>query len=46
MQLILWDLALSDDVLHCFQKQTQKARKADVDLAAKRYRDLVQELNR
>ncbi len=33
-------------VLHCFQKQTQKTRKADLDLAAKRYRDLVKELNR
>lgn len=33
-------------VLHCFQKQTQKTRKADLDLATKRYRDLVKELNR
>ena len=33
-------------VLHCFQKQTQDTRKADLDLAAKRYRDLVQELSR
>lgn len=31
-------------VLHCFQKKTQKTRKADADLAAKRYRDLVKEL--
>jgi phage-related protein len=33
-------------VLHCFQKQTQKTRKSDLDLAARRYRDLVKELNR
>jgi phage-related protein len=31
-------------VLHCFQKKTQKTSKADLDLAEKRYRDLVQEL--
>jgi phage-related protein len=33
-------------VLHCFQKKTQKTRKADLDLATRRYRDLVQELGR
>lgn len=33
-------------VLHCFQKKTQKTSKADLDLAAKRYRDLVKELGR
>ncbi len=33
-------------VLHCFQKMTQKTAKADLDLAAKRYRDLVKELGR
>jgi phage-related protein len=33
-------------VLHCFQKKTQKTRKADMDLAAQRYRDLVKELRR
>jgi phage-related protein len=27
-------------VLHCFQKKTQKTRKADPDLAGQRYRDL------
>lgn len=31
-------------VLHCFQKKTQKTSKADLDLVAKRYRDLVKEL--
>lgn len=31
-------------VLHCFQKKTEKTSKADVDIAAKRYRDLVKEL--
>ncbi len=32
-------------VLHCFQKKTEKTSKADVDLAAKRYSDLLMELN-
>jgi phage-related protein len=31
-------------VLHCFQKKTQATTKADLDLAEKRYRDLVKEL--
>lgn len=31
-------------VLHCFQKKTQKTSKADLDLAAKRYSDLMKEL--
>jgi len=31
-------------VLHCFQKKTQKTRKADLDVAATRYRELVEEL--
>ncbi len=31
-------------VLHCFQKKTQKTRKADIDLAGQRYRDLLKEL--
>jgi phage-related protein len=31
-------------VLHCFQKKTQKTNQADLDLAAKRYRDLIKEL--
>jgi phage-related protein len=33
-------------VLHCFQKKAQKTRKSDLDLAARRYRDLVKELGR
>jgi phage-related protein len=33
-------------VLHCFQKKTQKAGKADLELATKRYRDLAKEMNR
>ncbi len=33
-------------VLHCFQKKTQKTSKADLDLAARRYRELTQELER
>jgi phage-related protein len=28
-------------VLHCFQKKTQKTAKSDLDLAAKRYRDVL-----
>ena len=31
-------------VLHCFRKKTQKTRKADVELAGQRYRDLLKEL--
>lgn len=31
-------------VLHCFQKKTQKTGKTDLDLAAKRYRDLLKEI--
>ena len=31
-------------VLHCFQKKTQQTSKSDIDLAAKRYRDLRKEL--
>ncbi len=31
-------------VLHCFQKATQATRKIDLDIAGKRYRDLVKEL--
>lgn len=32
-------------VLHCFQKKSEKTSKADLDLAATRYRDLLKELN-
>lgn len=31
-------------VLHCFQKKTAKTRKTDLDVATKRYRDLLKEL--
>lgn len=31
-------------VLHCFQKKTEKTSRTDLDLAAKRYRDLLKEL--
>jgi len=31
-------------VLHCFQKKTEKTAKKDIDLAAKRYKDLLKEL--
>lgn len=30
-------------VLHCFQKKTEKTSRTDVDLASKRYRQLLQE---
>ncbi|SHI55153.1 type II toxin-antitoxin system RelE/ParE family toxin [Pollutimonas bauzanensis] len=33
-------------VIHCFQKRTEKTSKADIDLASKRYRDLLQELSK
>jgi phage-related protein len=31
-------------VLHCFQKKTQKTSPDDIALAARRYKDLIQEL--
>lgn len=31
-------------VLHCFQKQTQKTAQSDLDLGARRYRELVKAL--
>jgi phage-related protein len=33
-------------VLHCFQKKTQKTAKADIDLAARRYKELLKEYSR
>jgi phage-related protein len=33
-------------VLHCFRKKTQKTGKVALELAKKRYRDLVKELDR
>jgi phage-related protein len=33
-------------VLHCFRKTTQKTGKTDLDLAAKRYRELTKELGK
>lgn len=33
-------------VLHCFQKKSQKTGKPDVELTARRYRELLQELRR
>lgn len=33
-------------VLHCFQKKTQKTARTDLDLASRRYADLVRELSR
>jgi phage-related protein len=32
-------------VLHCFQKKTQKTTKLDIELASRRYRELVKELS-
>ena len=32
-------------VLHCFQKKTQKTASPDIELATKRYRQLVKELD-
>ena len=31
-------------VLHCFQKKTQKTEQRDIDVATKRYRQLLKEL--
>ena len=31
-------------VLHCFQKKTEKTSKADLDLAKKRYQELLKEI--
>jgi phage-related protein len=33
-------------ILHCFQKKTRATSKSDLDIAARRYRDLVRELAR
>jgi phage-related protein len=33
-------------VLHCFQKKTQRTTKGDLDLASKRYAELVKEQKR
>jgi phage-related protein len=33
-------------VLHCFQKKTEKTGKADLDLATRRYRDLLKEIGK
>ena len=33
-------------VLHCFQKKTQATARVDLELAARRYRDLVKESGR
>ncbi len=37
-------LASAIYVLHCFQKKTQKTSKMDINLAEKRYRDLMKEV--
>ncbi len=37
-------LAKAIYVLHCFQKKTEKTSKSDLELAVKRYRDLLKEL--
>ncbi len=33
-------------VLHCFQKKTQRTSKSDIDLASRRYKELVKEYSR
>ena len=33
-------------VLHCFQKKVQQTSQADIDLANKRYRELLKELGK
>ncbi len=45
---VIYVTKLSDAVyvLHCFQKKTQKTSNADLDLAVKRYLDLLKEIER
>jgi phage-related protein len=45
---VIYATKLSDAVyvIHCFQKKTGKTSKTDIDLASKRYRDLLQGLNK
>jgi phage-related protein len=45
---VLYVAKLEDavDVLHCFQKKTQRTAKSDLDLASKRYSELVKEQKR
>lgn len=33
-------------VLHCFEKKSQRTSRQDLDLAARRYKDLIRELKR
>ena len=33
-------------VLHCFQKKTSRTSQGDLDLAPRRYRDLIKEIKR
>ena len=33
-------------VLHCFQKKTAKTSKPDIDVASRRYRELLKELGK
>ena len=33
-------------VLHCFQKKTEKTSKLDIELATKRYNDLLKEVKK
>lgn len=43
---VLYETKFDDAVyvLHCFQKKTEKTSKADMELAARRYRGLLREL--
>lgn len=43
--LYLAKLADAVYVLHCFQKKTEKTAKIDLELAKRRYRGLLQEIN-
>lgn len=45
---VIYIAKLSDIVyvLHCFQKKTEKTSKVDLDLADKRYRDLLKEVEK
>lgn len=45
---VIYVVKLADTVyvLHCFQKKTHKTARHDIDLATKRYRNLLQEIKK
>jgi phage-related protein len=43
---VIYVAKFAEAVLHCFQKKTEQTSKTEIALAAQRYRELLQELNR